>query len=265
MPTRRPVRLVQSEVWLGRAEFDNMISQREPQPVEFEGMEVVPCPATDTTPLEVRPLTGRSPRAATVAPLFSPVAANAEDDGLIRLDDLEPAATEIPNQPSPAKPRRSPRWAAVGVLGLVLVGGAASVPLLTSHSAAPRETARTAAPSSPVTVIPEPDPGDTDRVQSIDAEPLAPVAAPNPAAAAPVRSEPAAVPASRPARSDSTSGRTTSSAKPVAQAPAPPPSGQLAADEIRTWWSKAAGAYGPRNSRWTHGGTHWDPESSPWP
>jgi hypothetical protein len=251
MASRRPVRLVQSEVWLGRAEFEDMINQREP--------EAAPYPAAGTTTIEDRPLIGRSTRAAGVAPLFSPVAATAEDDGLIRIDDLEPADAETSNRPSPVKPRRYPRWAAAGVIGLVLVGGAASVPLLTSQSEPTRVAAKSTPPSSPETVISVSGPSDKAGDAAIEAESMAPVAASNRPAEESVRSEPvaaAAVAASRPAQHDN---RPAAPPKRDASAPTPPQASQAALEEAFKWWSEAAKA-DAKNPRWTH----FRPEPAPW-
>jgi len=255
MATRRPVRLVQSEVWLGRAEFEDMISQREPEAALY--------PAAGTTTIEDRPLIGRSTRAAAVAPLFSPVADTAEDDGLIRIDDLEPADAETSNRPSPVKPRRYPRWAAAGVIGLALVGGAASVPLLTSQSEPTRVAAKSTAPSSPETVISVSGPSDNHGDAAIETESIAPVAASNRPAEASVRSEQAAaadvaaVAASRPAQHDN---RPAAPPKRAASAPTPPQASQQAAiEEAFKWWSEAAKA-GAKNPRWTH----VEQQSPPW-
>jgi hypothetical protein len=258
MAPKRPVHLVQSEVWLGRAEFQDLIHQRGPETAEASGY-----PATSTTAIEVRPLVGRPSRVSSVAPLFAPVAGIAEDDGLIRLDGLEPAQVEAANRASVARLRQFPRWAVAGVLGLAVAGGAVAVPLLTSDGAAAKVTARNAAPAKSVPAIPAPGPNDARSTEPVEADQMA-VAAPNPPEDVTVRSAPASVPTSRPARRDN---RTTTPPKHSESAPTTPPANQVAADEIYKWWSQAVAAYGgPRNPRWTHSGwTHSSPESPPWP
>jgi hypothetical protein len=252
MAPKRPVHLVQSEVWLGRTEFEDLIRQRGPETVEGPR-----CPATGTKAIEVRPLVGRPSRVASVAPLFAPFPAAVEDDGLIRLDGLEPAQVEAGNRPSAARSRRFPRWAAAGVLGLAVAGSAVAVPLLTSDGGAARVTAGNAAPAKSVPAIPSPGPGDDRRSEPIEAGPMAPVAAPNPPAEASVHSEPAAAPAASHTRHDT---RTTAPPNRPASTPTPPPASQAALEEAFRWWSEAAG-YGARNPRWTHS----SPESHPWP
>ena len=250
MAPKRPVRLVQSEVWLGRTEFEDLIRQRE-----RETAEAPRYLATATNAIEVRPLIGRPSRVSSVAPLFSPVPALGEDDGLIRLDGLEPAQVETADRPAAARSRRFPRWAAAGVLGLAIAGSAASVLLLTSHGGATKVTARNAVPARSVPVIPSPSPGDDHSSEPIDGGQMA-VAAPNPPEDVTVRSAQASVPASHTARSDN---RTTAPPKHAAPAAPPPLAGQAALDQAYNWWAQAA-AYGAKNPRWTH----LSPEPSHW-
>jgi hypothetical protein len=245
MATRRPVRLVQSEVWLGRAEFEDLIRQREP-----EAIEATRYPSAGTKDIEVRPLITKPPRVSEVAPLFSPVPTIVEEDGLIRLDDLEPAPTE---RPSSARSRRCTRWTAAGVLGAVVLGGAVSVPLLTSGGGAPRVAAGKAAPAGPVAVLPVPDPSNNRGSEPAEAVQPAPVAAPNPPAAVTVHSEPAEVPASHTARSDN---RSITRPKHAGSPTTPTPDNQAAMDDPYQWWSQAAA----RNPRWTQ---YFGPESAP--
>lgn len=249
MAPKRPVRLVQSELWLGRTEFEDLIRQRGP-----ETTEAPQYPATGTKAIEVRPLVGRSTRVSPVAPLFSPVPAIVEDDGLIRLDGLEPARAS--DRPSAARSRRVPRWAAAGLVGLAIAGSAVSVLLLTSHGEAAKVNSRNPAPATSVPAAPSPSPGDARSSEPIEAGEIA-VAAPKPPEEMTVRSAPASVPKSHTARTDN---RTTVAAKHADSAPTPPPAGQLAVDEAYKWWSQAAD-YGAKNPRWTH----LSPESPPWP
>ena len=251
MAPKRPVHLVQSEVWLGRTEFQDLIRQRGPGSAEAPGYA-----ATGTKAIEVRPLVGRPSRVSSVAPLFAPVPATAEDDGLIRLDGLEPAQVEAADRPSVGRSQRFPRWAVAGVLGLAVAGSAVAVPLLTSDGGATKVAAKSAAPAKSVPAIPSPGPGDARSSEPVQAGQVA--AAPNPPEAATVQSAPASVPASHPARSDN---RTTAPPKHADSATMPTPASRIAADEIDKWWSQAVAEYGPRNPRWTHS----SPDASPWP
>ncbi|MBV8992609.1 MAG: hypothetical protein JO287_02650 [Pseudonocardiales bacterium] len=249
MAPKRPVHLVQSEVWLDRTEFEDLIRQRVP-----ETAKAPRYPAIGTKTIEVRPLVGRPSRVSSVAPLFAPVPAIVEDGGLIRLDGLEPAQVEAANRPSVARSRRFPRWAVAGVLGLAVAGSAVAVPLLTSDGAA-KVTAAKAAPAKSVPAIPSPGSGDARSGKPIEA---GQVAAPNPPEDVTVRSASASVPAPHPARSDN---RSTATPKHADSATTPSPASQIAANEIDKWWSQAVAAYGPRNPRWTHS----SPDSPPWP
>lgn len=253
MAPKRPVHLVQSEVWLGRTEFENLIRQRGPEAVEARRH-----PAIGTKTIEVRPLVSRPSRVSSVAPLFAPLPTTVEDDGLIRLDGLEPAQVEAANRTSATRSRRFPRWATAGVLGLAVAGSAVAVPSLTSDGGAAKVTARNAAPAKPVPAIPSPGPGQAHSSEPIEAGQMA-VAAPNPSEDMTVRSAPDSVPTSHRARSDN---RTTTPPKHSDWATTPPPANRMAAEEIEKWWSQAVAAYGgPRNPRWTHS----SPESPPWP
>jgi hypothetical protein len=145
------------------------------------------------------------------------------------------------------------------VIGLVLVGGAASVPLLTSQSEPTRVAAKSTHPSSPETVISVSGPSDKAGDAAIEAESMAPVAASNRPAEESVRSEPvaaAAVAASRPAQHDN---RPAAPPKRDASAPTPPQASQAALEEAFKWWSEAAKA-DAKNPRWTH----FRPEPAPW-
>src|SRR5437764_557602 len=174
MAPKRPGHLVQSEVWLGRTEFQYLIRQRGPETVEAPRY-----PATGTKAVEVRPLVGRPSRVSSVAPLFAPVAAIVEDEGLIRLDGLEPAQVEAANPPSAARSRRFPRWAVAGALGLAVAGSAGAVPLLTSDGGAAKVNAKSAAPAKSAPAIPSPGPADARSSKPIEAAQMA-VPAPNP-------------------------------------------------------------------------------------
>lgn len=255
MTSKRPVRLVRSEVWVGRTEFETMVGPRVPEPVETMG-SCDPGPRS----IEVQPLLG-SPRASMVAPLFSPtpaVSKDVADDALIRLDGLdghEPTAPETSKRSSRARSRRV-RLAAAGALGLLVAGGAVCLPLLASHSgAAPGK----AVSVSPPAAVPAPDPGSNPVTEPVSeslnvAQPAAP-AAPNQPARVNVRPEPAAASASRTVRTNN-----RPSPQPQHAAPAPAPANQAALDEAYRWWSEAD-QYGPRIPRWSHFDA--EPESSP--
>ena len=260
MESRRPVRLVRSEVWLGRAEFETMVGPRVPDPVE-----TAPDHGAGPRSIEVRPLLG-SPRASTVAPLFSPaptiqdgVTAGVKDDALIRLDGLdghEPTPPAASTWASRAKSRRL-RWIAAGALGLIVAGGAVSAPLLASPSGAPHPTAWTMTPASPPVEVPAPVPASNPLSEPVSVGQPAPPAAPKPPAEVTVRSEPPAAAPSHTARSNN---QTTTQPQHAASTATPPPGGQAAMDEAYRWWSQAD-EYGPKVPHWKHYG----PESTPWP
>lgn len=259
MESRRPVRLVRSEVWLGRAEFETMIGPRMPDPVE-----TAPHHGAVPRAIEVRPLLGPS-RASTVAPLFSPaptaeddVAAGNADDALIRLDGLDGLEPTPPASKwaSRARSRRF-RWAAAGALGLIFAGGAVSMPLLASPSGQLPVTAGKTAPASPPVAVPAPEPASNRLSEPVNFAQPAPPAAPNPRAEATVRSESPAAASSHTARSNN---RTITQPQHGASTATPSPAGQGAMDEAFRWWSQAD-QYGPKTPRWTHYG----PEPTPWP
>lgn len=253
MASKRPVQLVQSELWLGRTEFEDLIRQR--------GAETAEAPryaGTRTKAIKVRPLVERPSRVSSVAPLFSPVSAFAADEGLIRLDGLEPA--QASDRPSAARPRRVPRWAAAGLVGLAIAGSAVSVLMLTSHGEAAKVATKNPAPAQSVPIIPPASPGDDRSSAPIEAEQMV-AGAPKPSEDVAVRSAPASVPTAHTphtARSDRSDPRTTAPPKHADPATTMPPAGQAALDEAYDWWSQA-GAYGAKNPHWAH----LSPES-PW-
>jgi hypothetical protein len=259
MESRRPVRLVQSEVWLGRAEFETMIGPRVPDPAETATER-----SAGPRSIEVRPLLG-SPRASTVAPLFSPAATveddvtvDAKDDALIRLDGLdghEPTPPASPKWASRVKSHRL-RWAAAGAFGLIFVGGAGLVPLLASPSGSPYVTAGKTAPASPPVAVPAPDPASNRLSEPVDFARPVPPAAPKPPAEVTVRSE---SPAAAPSHTIRSNNHTITQSEHAAST-APAPARQEALDEAYRWWSQAD-EYGPKVPRWTHYG----PEPTPWP
>jgi molecular chaperone DnaK len=243
---------VQSEVWLGRAEFENLIRPRVAETVEaLRSAGVVP------EDLDARLLVGRSSRVPPVAqpvstepgrqvvvdadpqaaiPLGAALSGLAADiarpadidtagadvepdepvpttggaGGFAGSDIPEPAQTQVPHRPSltaipldvePAdvqwrrgRSRRFTRFAAAGVLALV--GGAASVPLITSHSGSiPPAAAGNPAPEAPAAVIPAPNAdGSNDISRRSEDSTGAPAAAPNEPADGSAPSVAAAVP-----------------------------------------------------------------------
>jgi hypothetical protein len=258
------MRLVRSEMWLGRAEFETMIGPRLPDPVE-----TAPEHGAGPRSIEVRPLPGSS-RASTVAPLFSPaspaatdvkddVTADVKDDALIRLDGLdghEPTPPMASRWASRAKLRRL-RWAAAGALGLIFAGGAVSAPLLASSSGAPQPTAGNTAPASLPVAVPASDSPSNRLSEPVNFVQPAPLAAPNPPAEVSVRPDRAAVSPSHTARNDN---RTTTQPQHAASAATPAQADRPALDDAFRWWSQAD-EYGPKIPRWTH----YSPEPTPWP
>ena len=197
----------QAERWLDRTAFEELIHPPLAETVEALRSEsktrvdlkatVTPVPAT----VEVSELSG-----ATISP------------GSADVRERRRA------------PRRFTRFAAAGILALI--GGAASVPLITSHSGSIATTAvRNPAPVAPVTAIPAPDPGDSPPSENLNA---APAAAPNTPAEGTVPSAVAPVRTPQTVRSTSRSRPpTTTMTSPAPRTPAIPP-------EAYAVWSRMA-------------------------
>jgi hypothetical protein len=199
----------QAEMWLDRTAFEELIRPPLAGTVEALRSDF----KTTVTPV---PTAVEAPRLAS-----SQVHAPAQTQVLRRL----PMATVSPG-PTDFKerrraPRRFTRLAAAGILALV--GGAASVPLITSHSGTIATTAvRNPAPVAPLAAIPAPDLGNSPHSENLS---LAPVAAPNtpaegtaPSAVAPVRTPQTVRSTSTSRSSPPTTMRTT----PAPQTPAIP-------------------------------------------
>ncbi len=171
--------------------------------------------------------------------------------------ELPPWLTATPPEPEPAEiqwqqqsPRRIPRFAAAGLIGLVLLGGAVSVPFIMSANRAPAPAVPAPQPPAPQAPVPQlpaveasvdqnaeaSDPVVSDPAVSnpgvsdpLAPDPLAPApaipdpnaASPGPALAPPV--EPAKPPASSRAATPNNGSRPTSRPKPPAAPPPPPP------------------------------------------
>ncbi|MGH4011230.1 MAG: helix-turn-helix domain-containing protein [Pseudonocardiaceae bacterium] len=245
---------VQSEVWLDRAEFEDLI-----RPQAAETVEASRSADAGTEDLDAKPPASRSPRVPFVAQpvsaeLSRPVAIDPETTitprvsvppadialpadiniGVDRLDTPVPdlsSVTTIPlNLPLAAVQRRRAgsrrfkRFAAAGVLALV--GTAASVLFMSSNNGP--------VPPPPVAAIPAPDPASNNTVPSQDPT-GAPAALDKPAdALAPPA--PAAGPTPKTTRSD----RTASRSKPRTPMKAPPPPRTPAIPTEAEMWSRIA-------------------------
>jgi hypothetical protein len=207
----------QAEVWLDRAEFTELI---------------------------------RPPLAGTVEALRSdtkttatPVPTTAEGRGLAGFEVRPPTPIQVPHRPSlttvaprsadvphrPGAPRRLTRFAAAGILALV--GGAASVPLMTPHRGSIASvTVGSPAPTAPVAVIPEPDLAGSPRGD--DSSDVS-VAAPNKAADG-------APPAAAAVRTSQTTRSTSRVRPPAVTTPRPVPQTPAIPAEAYAAWSRLA-------------------------
>jgi hypothetical protein len=170
-------------MWLDRTEFEELIR-----------------PLAGTVEASRSDLKTRSDLKAIVTPVPTTVGASGlagsqvhtsaqiEVPRRLSLANISPGSTDV--QERRRAPRRFTRLAAAGILALA--GGAASVPLMTSHSGSIATTnVEHVAPTAPAAAIPTPGLGDSPHTENITP---APVAAPNtpaegtaPSAAAPVR------------------------------------------------------------------------------
>lgn len=203
----------QTEVWLGRAEFEELIRPPLARTVEASRSDI------KTTAV--------------------PVPTTVESRGLAGSDVRAPTLTQVPQRPSRTTvapgsadvreraPRRFTRFAAAGVLALV--GGAASVPLLTSHSGSSATT--TVENPAPVAAIPALKVGNGPHGEDSTG---APVAAPDKSADSPAPAAAAAVRTPQSVRSTSRSRPAGSlRAQPAPRAPEIPP-------EVYAAWSRMA-------------------------
>jgi transcriptional regulator with XRE-family HTH domain len=219
----------QSEVWLERSEFENLIRPQVAETVE---------PFRSDHPGDID----------DVGAIFgpdTPVPTTAKVGGFAGSDVREPARTQVPQRPSlttvpldvesadrqrrRGRSRRFTRFAAAGVL--VLVGGAASVPLITSHSGsiAPAPVGNPAL-LAPVAASPAPDLGSSPPSENSTG---APAAAPSQRADGPAPPVAAAV------RTPQTI-RSTSRSRPPASVRTPPPPRAVIPAEAYAAWSRMA-------------------------
>jgi hypothetical protein len=125
------------------------------------------------------------------------------------LDTIPQGSTDV--QERRRAPRRFTRLAAAGILALL--GGAASVPLITPHSGSIATTAvGNPAPVAPVAAIPAPDLGNSPPSEDLSAAPLA---APNTPAEGTAPSAAAAMRTPHTVRSTSRSGPTSMTTSPA--------------------------------------------------
>ncbi|MGH3898747.1 MAG: hypothetical protein ACRDTA_10945 [Pseudonocardiaceae bacterium] len=223
-----PLAEFRSEVWLDRAEFEDLIRPRVPlvaRPVSGElGRPVAVEPEVVITLGPVRPgLPAGIVPTVDINIARAPIGPAPTTVGFAGSDVPEPAQTDIPDLSSVttiplnipiadihrrrARSRRFKRFAAAGVLALV--GGAASASFITSNNGPILPaTAGNPAPAAPAAAIPAPDAGSSTG---------APAAAPNTPADGPAPPAAAAVPAPH------TTTRSTSRSKPPASMRTPPP------------------------------------------
>ena len=302
---------VQSEVWLDRTEFQDMI-----RPQAAKAVETLRSAGVGTESPDARALAGRSSQDPLVtqrtrAEFGHPVAVDADRQAVIALGlarpglaaniadpaDINTAAADIGSDalvpatvgtgrfagsdiPKPAqtgvsnfssvtiialkaavadvqwrraRSRRFKRLAAAG--GLVLMGGIASVPLITSDNSriSPAATGNPA-PAVPVVAIPASEPGSSNgnnyRVQDFNG---ASVAAPNKPADGVAPSGQTAVSTPHP-------NRRTSPSQPPASMVAPPSPRTPAIPAEAYRWSRMDAQSAREQSR-----THLRPEFSPYP
>lgn len=253
---------VQSEVWLGRAEFENLIRPQVAETVEASaelGHPVVVDADTEATVVLDRVLSGRAADIALPADIDTanirldmPVRTMAEAGGFAGSAVPEPAQTnDVPDLSSvttiplhlplaqvqwrrarPQRFTRFTRFAAAGVL--VLVGGMASVSLMTSHNGVIPPAAGNPA-RSPVAAIPGPDPGSSNSPRSNDFT-GAPAAAPDKPADDLAPSGATAVPTPKTTQSGN---RATRSTPPGSMTTPVPPRPPAIPTEVYSWSEKA--------------------------
>lgn len=226
----------QAELWLGRAEFDELIRPPRAGTVEVSRPDV----KTTTTPV----LTTAGPCGLAGSDVRAPAQSQVPQRTV--LTRIPPRSADLPRRQG--RSRRFTRFAAAGALALV--GGAASVPLITSHNGSITATAvGNPAPAAPVVAIPAPDPntpfgGDPN---------AAPIAAPSKPADGPTPPA-AAVHAPQTVRSTIRSRPpATMMAPPARRAPAIPPEAYAA-------WSRLAALSARDQDR-----THFRSEAPPHP
>ncbi len=247
---------VQSEVWLDRAEFENLIRPQVAGAVEASaefGRPVVVDADPEATIVLDRALSGRAADIAFPADIDTagadirldmPVRTTVGAGGFAGSAVPEPAQTDdVPDLSSVttiplhlplaqvqwrrARPQRFKRFAAAGVLALV---GGMAVSLMTSHNGAIPPAAGNPA-RSPVAAIPAPDPGSSNSPHSNDF-----TGAP---AAAPDKPADGIVPAVPTPKTTQSGNRTSRSRPPASMTPPSPPRTPAIPAEVYAWSDKA--------------------------
>jgi hypothetical protein len=244
---------VQPELWLDRAEFEDLIRPRL-SPVPPVAQSVAQSVATEIA----RPVAvDDEPEAA---------GSGAPEPAQIGVPDLSSVTTIPLNIPLAnvqgrrASSKRVKRLTAAGILALAAAGGVASVPLITSHSGSRSPAvAGNPMPAPPVVAVPAPDAGNNDSPRSNEptgAVVAAPAAAPNKLAEG---STLPGAPAASPPRTTRSENRSTGRSQPAASRMTPPPRGPAIPPEAYEWYQTAAGRAG--DQRWTP--LHPEPAPSP--
>jgi hypothetical protein len=214
----------QAEMWLDRTAFEELIRPLLAGTVEALRSDlktqvdrkaaVTPVPTT----VEASELSG--------ADVHAP--AQSQVPRRLSMASISPGSTDV--QERRRAPRRFTRFAAAGILALV--GGAASVPLITAHSGSIATTAvRNPAPVAPVAAIPAPDLGDSPPGENLTA---APAAAPNTPA------EGTAPSTVTPVRTPQTGRSTSRSRPPTTMMTSPAPRTPEIPPEAYAVWSRMA-------------------------
>lgn len=263
-------REAQSEVWLGRAEFEDLI-----RPQVAEAVEALRCAGVGPGDLDGRAPVGRSSRVPLVAQPVSaelgrPVAVDPRDaialgpalSGLpadiVHPADIRPSLTTVPLYLEPAdvqwRRARSQRFAVAGVLALVV--GAASVPLITSHSGSIHSAA--AENPAPAVAIPAPGTSNDNSPRSTDSTGAVHTAPPpSTPADGPAPQGAAAVPTPHTTRSDN---RTASRSKPPAAMVTRPPQ-RTSAGSAEAYMRSQAAAFSANDQHRTR--RHREPPQHP--
>lgn len=207
----------QAEVWLGRAEFKELNRPPLAGTVEALRSDIKTTATPVPTPAEARGLAG--PDVRPPAPIQVPQRPS--------VTTIPPGSTHVPHRQG--APRRFTRFAAAGILALV--GGAASVPLITPHSGSIASvTVGNPAPAAPVAAIPE---SDLAGIPRGDDSSGASVAAPN-------KPADGASSAAAAERTPQTTRSTTRSRPPAIMTPRPAPRTPAIPAEAYAAWSRLA-------------------------
>jgi hypothetical protein len=207
----------QAEVWLGRAEFKERIRPPLAGTVEALRSDIKSTATSVPTPAKARGLAGSD--VCPPAPIQVPQRPS--------VTTIPPGSAYVPHRQG--APRRCTRFAAAGILALV--GGAASVPLITPHSGSIASvTVGSPAPTAPVAAIPEPDLAGIPRGDDSSG---ASVAAPN-------KPADGAAPAAAAVRTSQTTRSTSRSRPPAIMTPRPAPRTPTIPAEAYAAWSRLA-------------------------